>query len=149
MRGSSGYGKTFLNLDDGVKREGAVKDIGALLDWIKTQPNLDTERVLVQGESYGGYLALSVAVSYSDRIRGAVSDSGMTNLATFIERTEGWRRDVQRPEFGDERDPKVRAFMKRTSPLNNVDKIKKPLLIIQGKNDPRVPVSEAFASHPM
>jgi len=145
MRGSSGYGKTFLNLDDGVKREGAVKDIGALLDWIKTQPDLDAERVLVQGESYGGYLALSVAVSYSDRIRGAISDSGMTNLATFIERTEGWRRDVQRPEFGDERDPKIRAFMERSAPLNNVDKIKKPLLIIQGRNDPRVPVSEAEA----
>lgn len=145
MRGSSGYGKTFLNLDDGVKREGAVKDIGALLDWIKTQPDLDAERVLVQGESYGGYLALSVAVSYSDRIRGVISDSGMTNLATFIERTEGWRRDVLRPEYGDERDPMIRAFMERTAPLNNVDKIKKPLLIIQGKNDPRVPVSEAEA----
>jgi dipeptidyl aminopeptidase/acylaminoacyl peptidase len=145
MRGSSGYGKTFLNLDDGLKREGAVKDIGVLLDWIKTQPDLDAERVLVQGESYGGYLALSVAVSYSDRIRGAISDSGMTNLATFLERTEGWRRDVRRTEYGDERDPKIRAFMDRTAPLNNIDKIKKPLLIIQGKNDPRVPVSEAEA----
>ncbi len=145
VRGSSGYGKTFLNLDDGVKREGAVKDIGALLDWIKTQSDLDAERVLVQGGSYGGYLALSVAVNYSNRIRGAISDSGMTNLATFIERTEGWRRDVQRPEFGDERDSKIRTFMERTAPLNNADKIKKPLLIIQGKNDPRVPVSEAEA----
>jgi dipeptidyl aminopeptidase/acylaminoacyl peptidase len=145
MRGSSGYGKKFLNLDDGLKREDAVKDIGALLDWIKTQPDLDAERVLVQGESYGGYLALSVAVNYSEHIRGAISDSGMTNLATFIERTEGWRRDVQRPEFGDERDPKVRVFMESTAPLNNVDRIKKPLLIIQGKNDPRVPASEAEA----
>lgn len=145
MRGSTGYGKTFLDLDNGVKREDAVKDIGALLDWIKTQPDLDAERVLVFGESYGGYLALGVVVNYGDRIRGAVSDSGMTNLATFIERTEGWRRDVQRPEFGDERDPKIRAFMERTAPLNNVQKIKKPLLIIQGKNDPRVPASEAEA----
>jgi dipeptidyl aminopeptidase/acylaminoacyl peptidase len=145
VRGSSGYGKAFLDLDDGVKREGAVKDIGALLDWIKTQPDLDADRVLVQGGSYGGYLALSVAMNYGDRIRGAISDSGMTNLATFIERTEGWRRDVQRPEFGDERDPKIRAFMEQTAPLNNAHKIKKPLLIIQGKNDPRVPASEAEA----
>jgi len=145
VRGSTGYGKTFLNLDDGVKREDAVKDIGALLDWIKTQPDLDADRVLIYGASYGGYLALAAAVNYSDRIRGAISDSGMTNLATFIERTEGWRRDVQRPEFGDERDPKVRAFMERTAPLNNVQKIKKPLFIIQGKNDPRVPVTGAEA----
>jgi dipeptidyl aminopeptidase/acylaminoacyl peptidase len=105
VRGSTGYGKTFLNLDEGVKREDAVKDIGALLDWVKMQPDLDAERVLVYGGSYGGYLALAAAVNYGDRIRGAISDSGMTNLASFIERTEGWRRDVQRPEFGDERDP--------------------------------------------
>lgn len=145
VRGSTGYGKTFLNLDDGVKREDAAKDIGALLDWIKTQPDLDAERVLVYGGSYGGYLALATAVNYSDRIRGAISDSGMTNLASFIERTEGWRRDVQRPEFGDERDPKIRAFMERTAPLNNIQKIRKPLLVLQGKNDPRVPASEADA----
>jgi dipeptidyl aminopeptidase/acylaminoacyl peptidase len=145
MRGSSGYGKTFLNLDDGMKRKDVVKDIGALLDWIKKQPDLDAERVLVYGESYGGYLALSVGVNYSDRIRGIISDSGPSNLATFIERTEGWRRDVQRPEFGDERDPKIRAFMEQTAPLNNAQKIRKPLLIIQGKNDPRIPVSQAEA----
>ncbi len=145
VRGSSGYGKTFLNLDDGLKREDATKDIGALLDWIKTQPDLDPERVMVYGSSHGGYVALSVAVNYGDRIRGVISDSGQSNLATFIERTEGWRRDVQRPEFGDERDPKIRAFMERTAPLNNAQKIKKPLLILQGKNDPRVPVTEAEA----
>jgi dipeptidyl aminopeptidase/acylaminoacyl peptidase len=145
VRGSTGYGKTFLNLDDGVKREDAVKDIGALLDWIKTQPDLDAERVLIYGASYGGYLALGAAVNYGERIRGVISDSGMTNLATFIERTEGWRRDVQRPEFGDERAPKIRAFMERTAPLNNAQKIKTPLFIIQGKNDPRVPASEAEA----
>ncbi len=145
VRGSTGYGKTFLNLDDSAKREDAVKDIGTLLDWIKTQPDLDADHVLIYGASYGGYLALAAAVNYGDRIRGAISDSGMTNLATFIERTEGWRRDVQRPEFGDERDPKIRAFMERTAPLNNVQKIKTPLFIIQGKNDPRVPVSEAEA----
>lgn len=126
MRGSSGYGKAFLDLDNGEKRDGAVKDIGALLDWIKTQPDLDAERVVVQGESYGGYLALAVAENYSDRISGTISDSGMTNLATFIENTEGWRRDVQRPEFGDERDPNIRAFMDRTAPVNNADYIKKP-----------------------
>ncbi len=145
VRGSSGYGKTFLNLDDGVKREDAVRDVGALLDWIGTQPNLDARRVLIYGGSYGGYLALRAAVNYGDRLRGVISDSGMTNLASFVERTEGWRRELQRPEFGDERDPKIRAFMERTAPLNNVQKIKTPLFLIQGRNDPRVPASDVDA----
>ncbi len=143
VRGSSGYGQTFLSLDNGVRREDAVKDIGALLDWIKTQPDLDADRVLVEGASYGGYLALSTAHVYSDRIRAVISDSGISNLASFVERTEGWRRDLQRAEFGDERDPKIKEFMERIAPLNNAHKIKKPLLIIQGQNDPRVPVAEA------
>ncbi len=142
VRGSTGYGKRFASLDNGVHREDAVKDVGALLDWIKTQPDLDADRVLVEGASYGGYLALSTACSYSDRIRGAISDSGISDLASFVEHTEGWRRDLQRAEFGDERDPKIREFMKSTAPLNNAEKIKKPLLIIQGQNDPRVPVGD-------
>lgn len=143
VRGSSGYGKSFLTLDNGVLREDAVKDIGALLDWIKDQPGLDADRVLVEGVSYGGYLALSTAYAYGDRIRGVISESGITNLANFVQNTEGWRRDLQRAEFGDERDPKIRAFMERTAPLNNAQKIKKPLLIIHGQNDPRVPVADA------
>jgi dipeptidyl aminopeptidase/acylaminoacyl peptidase len=142
-RGSSGYGKAFLRLDNGLQREGAVKDIGALLDWIKTQPDLDTDRVLVEGTSYGGYLALATAFTYADRIRAVISDSGISNLASFVERTEGWRREIQRAEFGDERDAKTREFMERTAPLTNAQKMKKPLLIVQGQNDPRVPVSEA------
>lgn len=143
VRGSSGYGKAFLSLDNGVRRDDAVKDIGALLDWIKTQPDLDAERVLIEGVSYGGYLALSTACAYGDRIRATISESGIANLASFVEHTEGWRRDLQRAEFGDERDPKFREFMERTAPLNNAQKIKKPLLIIQGQNDPRVPAGDA------
>jgi len=145
VRGSSGFGKAFLKLDDGVRREDVVKDIGALLDWIKTQPDLDADRVMLQGQSYGGYLALASAVQYGNRIRGVISEYGVSNLASFVANTEGWRRDVQRAEYGDERDPKIRAFMEKTAPLNNVQKIKKPLLIIHGKNDPRHPASEAEA----
>ena len=145
VRGSSGYGKAFLALDNGTRREDAIKDIGSLLDWIKTQPDLDADRVLVEGASYGGYLALSTAYAYSDRIRGAISESGITNLASFVANTEGWRRELQRSEFGDERDPKVKEFLARIAPLNNAQKIKKPLLIIHGENDPRVPVAEAAA----
>lgn len=143
IRGSSGYGKTFLNLDNGVNREDAIKDIGALLEWIKSQPYLDAERVMVTGASYGGFIALSVATSYSDRIRAAQSVVGPSNLVSFLENTEGWRRDVRRAEYGDERDPKVRGFLERIAPLNNAQKISKPLFIVQGQNDPRVKTSEA------
>lgn len=142
VRGSSGYGKSFLNSDNGIRRADAVRDVGALLDWIKTQPELDADRVLVKGSSYGGYVALSAAYAYSDRISAVISESGISNLVTFVANTEGWRRDLQRAEFGDERDPKLREFMDRTAPLNNAQKIKKPLLIIHGQNDPRVPVAD-------
>jgi dipeptidyl aminopeptidase/acylaminoacyl peptidase len=110
---------------------------------IKGQADLDADRVLVEGASYGGYLALSVAINYSERIRAVLSDSGISNLATFNENTAGWRRDLQRQEFGDERDPKTREFLERAAPVNNASNIKKPLFLIQGKNDPRVPYTQA------
>ena len=143
VRGSSGYGKTFLQLDNGFKREDAYKDIKALLDWIGTRPDLDAGRVMVTGGSYGGHMTLAVATFYSDRIRCAVDVVGISNLATFLQNTESYRRDLRRVEYGDERDPKMRAFMERIAPVNNAAKITKPLFIIQGRNDPRVPLSEA------
>lgn len=143
VRGSSGYGKTFLKLDNGYQREDSVKDIGALLDWIATQPELDADRILVTGGSYGGYMSLAVATHYSDRIRAAINIVGISNFVTFLERTESYRRDLRRVEYGDERDPKMREFLLRISPLNNAEKIRKPLFVIHGKNDPRVPLNEA------
>jgi len=143
VRGSTGYGKTFLKLDNGYLREDSVKDIGALLDWIKTQPDLDADRVLVTGGSYGGYMSLAVATNYSDRIRAAINIVGISNFVTFLERTESYRRDLRRVEYGDERDPKMREFLIKISPLTNADRIKKPLFVIHGQNDPRVPVAEA------
>jgi dipeptidyl aminopeptidase/acylaminoacyl peptidase len=143
VRGSTGYGKTFLTLDNGFKREDSVKDIGALLDWIATQPNLDKDRILVTGGSYGGYMSLAVSTNYSDRIRAAINIVGISNFVTFLERTEGYRRDLRRVEYGDERDPKMREFLLRISPLNNAQKNKKPLFVVHGKNDPRVPLNEA------
>ncbi len=142
-RGSSGYGKTFLQLDDGYKREDARKDMGALLDWIKTEPRLDASRVLVSGESYGGYLALTVAVNYGDRIRAAYSVSGISNLATYLEHSDAQVKELQRVEFGDERDPKMRAFLERIAPTNNTQKIKVPLLIVHGLTDSLVPPNES------
>ncbi len=143
VRGSSGYGKTFLKLDNGYQREDSVKDIGALLDWIATQPNLDKDRILVTGGSYGGYMSLAVATKYSDKIRAAIDIVGISNFVTFLEKTEGYRRDLRRVEYGDERDPKMREFLLKISPVNNATSIKKPLFVIHGKNDPRVPLNEA------
>ncbi len=142
VRGSNGYGKTFLALDNGFKREDSYKDIGALLDWIKTRPDLDGDRIMVTGGSYGGHMTLAVATYYPDKIRCAVDVVGMSSLVTFLEHTEAYRRDLRRVEYGDERDPKMREFMERTAPLNNVQKITHPLFIVAGKNDPRVPVGE-------
>ena len=143
VRGSSGFGKTFLKLDNGYKREDSVKDIGALLDWIKAQPDLDAERVMVMGGSYGGYMTLACAVHFADRIASAISTVGISNFVTFLQRTETYRRDLRRAEYGDERDPKMREFLEKISPLSNVDRITKPLFVVQGLNDPRVPYTEA------
>ena len=143
VRGSNGYGKTYLGLDNGFKREDSVKDIGALLDWIATQPDLDANRMAVYGGSYGGYMVLASAVHYSDRLKAAVDIVGISNFVTFLENTQDYRRDLRRAEYGDERDPAMRAHLQNISPLNNVDKMRVPLFVVQGQNDPRVPVTEA------
>ncbi len=143
VRGSSGYGKTFLSLDNGRLREESVKDMGTAIDWMATHPRLDARRVVVGGGSYGGYMALAASVRLADRIAGAASTVGISNFVTFLERTESYRRDLRRVEYGDERDPAMRAFLESISPLNLTDGITKPLLVAQGKNDPRVPWTES------
>jgi len=143
VRGSTGYGKTFSLLDNGFKREDTYKDINALFDWIGTRPDLDAGRIAVTGGSYGGHMTLAVSTFYSDRIRCSVDIVGMSNLVTFLEHTEAYRRDLRRVEYGDEREPKMREFLEKIAPMNNIEKIKKPMFVIAGKNDPRVPVSES------
>jgi dipeptidyl aminopeptidase/acylaminoacyl peptidase len=143
VRGSSGAGKTFLAADNGFRREDSVKDIGALLDWIPSQADLDPKRVMVSGGSYGGYMSLAVATKYSDRIRAAIDIVGISNFVSFLERTESYRRDLRRVEYGDERDPQMREFLQKISPTTNAAKIKVPLFVIHGQNDPRVPLNEA------
>jgi dipeptidyl aminopeptidase/acylaminoacyl peptidase len=143
VRGSSGFGKTFLKLDDGRKREDSVKDVGALLDWIAAQPDLDASKVMIMGGSYGGYMSLACSVHYAERIAGAISRVGISNFVTFLERTESYRREHRRAEYGDERDPAMRAFLESIAPLNHAAKITRPLLIAQGLNDPRVPHTES------
>ncbi|MEL6826943.1 MAG: prolyl oligopeptidase family serine peptidase [Pseudomonadota bacterium] len=143
VRGSSGYGKTYVSMDNGLKRKRSVEDIGALLDWIETQPNLDKDRVIVYGGSYGGYMVLASMIDYGDRLAGGVNIVGISDFKTFLENTKGYRRDLRRVEYGDERDPEIAAFFEEISPLNNAARIDKPIFIIQGYNDPRVPYTEA------
>lgn len=143
VRGSTGYGKTYVAMDNGMKREDSVKDIGALLDWIATQPDLDADRVMVTGGSYGGYMTLACATHFNERLRCSLDVVGISHFATFLKNTESYRRDLRRVEYGDERDPAMMSFFEQIAPLNNAHKITKPLFVVQGGNDPRVPLSEA------
>ncbi|HDT12573.1 MAG TPA: S9 family peptidase [Candidatus Marinimicrobia bacterium] len=143
VRGSAGYGKSYLLLDNGYLRENSVFDIGALLDWIKEQPELDENRVAVWGGSYGGYMVLASLTHYNDRLSAGVNNVGISNFVTFLKNTKSYRRDLRRAEYGDERDPEMNAFLESISPTNNAHKISTPLFIVQGLNDPRVPASEA------
>ena len=94
-------------------RDGTYKDIGALLDWIATRPDLDASRIMVQGGSYGGHMTLAVAYLYSDRIRCAIDVVGPSNFVTFLKNTSGYRRDLRRVEYGDQREPAIRAYLER------------------------------------
>ncbi len=145
VRGSTGYGRSYTRLDNGRLREDSVKDIGALLDWIAAQPDLDAGRVMVSGGSYGGYMSLASLVHYSDRLRCGYEAVGISNFITFLEHTQEYRRDLRRAEYGDERDPAMRTFLAGISPANHADRITRPLLVAQGANDPRVPLAESDA----
>jgi dipeptidyl aminopeptidase/acylaminoacyl peptidase len=142
VRGSDGYGKSFLALDNGQLREHSVRDIGALLDWVANQPQLDGKRVAVYGGSYGGYMVLASLIHYADRIRAGVDVVGISNFVTFLENTKEYRRDLRRVEYGDERDPAMREFLNKISPVTNATRIRSALFVAHGANDPRVPVDE-------
>ncbi|WP_083682161.1 alpha/beta fold hydrolase [Archangium sp. Cb G35] len=143
VRGSDGYGKSFRAMDDGVKREQSLADIGATLDYIASRAELDASRVGVYGGSYGGYMVLASAAYYPERFKAAVDVVGISSLPTFLQNTQAYRQELRRVEYGDERDPEVRKVQERISPLNSVERIKAALFVQQGANDPRVPQSEA------
>ena len=143
VRGSSGYGKSYLQLDNGFKREESVQDIGELLNWIAKQPNLDAKRVAVVGGSYGGYMVLASMTHFNDKLKCAVDIVGISNFVTFLTNTQDYRRDLRRVEYGDERDTEMNEFLQKISPTTNAHKITKPLFVVQGLNDPRVPYTEA------
>jgi dipeptidyl aminopeptidase/acylaminoacyl peptidase len=133
----------FVDADNGLRREGPVKDIGALLDWIAAQPGLDPARVMVTGISYGGYMTYAVATTYPDRIRCALAGAGISNLATDLDNTSEAGKDVRRGEYGDERDPAIRAFLEKIAPIAHASKLQQPLFIAHGQNDTRVPLAQA------
>jgi dipeptidyl aminopeptidase/acylaminoacyl peptidase len=143
VRGSSGYGKTFLKLDNGVLREDAVKDIGSLIVWLGLQPMFDRDHVVVMGSAYGGYMALAALAGYGDRLKGGIDEFGVSNFVSFLENTAPYRRELRRAEYGDERDPRMRAFLTQISPINKVALIRRPLLVVEGLNDPRVPPADS------
>ncbi|MFM6949481.1 MAG: prolyl oligopeptidase family serine peptidase [Novosphingobium sp.] len=144
VRGSTGYGKRFVGLDNGpFLRENSVKDIGAFLDRLQADPAIDAGRMAVQGGSYGGYMCYASAIRYGDRFKAADCIVAISNFVTFLENTQSYRRDLRRVEYGDERDPKQRAKLMEISPLTSVDKLSIPLMVVTGGNDPRVPKSEA------
>jgi dipeptidyl aminopeptidase/acylaminoacyl peptidase len=143
VRGSAGYGKSYLRLDNAERREDSVKDIGALLDWIAKQPDLDASRVAVAGGSYGGYMVLASLVHFGERLKAGVDYVGIANFVTFLERTSPYRQDLRRAEYGDERDPQMRAVFERINPTAGAGKIVSALMVAHGRNDPRVPFSEA------
>jgi dipeptidyl aminopeptidase/acylaminoacyl peptidase len=143
LRGASGYGKSYAALDGGRAREDAVKDIGALLVWLRAQGSFDADRVVVAGQSYGGYLALDALANFGDRLRGAIDFGGIGDFVAFVGDAPAYRQDERRREFGDERDPDTRAYLRRISPLTQAERISKPVLIVQGKNDPEVPEAQS------
>lgn len=143
VRGSSGFGPDFENLDNGTKREDSVKDIGAFLDWIKMDPQLDANRIGVQGASYGGYMVLATLFHYGNKVRCGSDYVGITDFVTFLRNTKLYRQANRRMEYGDERYPEMNKFLESISPLNHVSEIHDPVMISAGKSDPRVPVTES------
>jgi dipeptidyl aminopeptidase/acylaminoacyl peptidase len=144
VRGSTGYGKRFVSLDNGpFRREDSVRDMGAFLDALAMDPQLDAARFAVTGGSYGGYMCYASAIHFGDRLRAASCIVAISNFVTFLENTQGYRRDLRRVEYGDERDPKQRRQLEEISPLTRSSEIRMPLLVVTGANDPRVPASEA------
>src|SRR5690606_34038407 len=143
VRGSDGYGKSYLLLDNGRLREDSVRDIGGLLDWLAEQPELDQERVAVYGGSYGGYMVLASLVHSGERLRAGVRVVDISDFVTVLTNTRGYRQDLRRTEYGDERDPEMRAHLESISPLARASTIRSALFVAHGANDPRVPVSEA------
>lgn len=144
LRGSLGYGRTYAQLDDGARREDAIRDVGAVLEWLAADAAIDAERVGIHGASYGGYVVLASLAAYPDRLTAGCDVVGISSFVSFLENTRAYRRALRRREYGDESDEEMRAFLASISPLARADRIRAPLFVAHGANDPRVPVAEAL-----
>jgi dipeptidyl aminopeptidase/acylaminoacyl peptidase len=145
VRGSTGYGKRYEHLDDVHKRLDSVRDLVALHDWLDTVDRVDAGRAILYGGSYGGYMVLAGLAFHPERWAAGIETVGISSLVSFLENTAPWRRAVREREYGSlDRD---REFLLEVSPLTHVDRIRAPLVIIHGANDPRVPVGEARQIH--
>ncbi len=144
VRGSTGFGKRFVGLDNGAfKREDSVKDIGAFLDRLAGDAAIDPAKIAVTGGSYGGYMCYASAILYATRLKGALCVVAISNFVTFLENTQSYRRDLRRVEYGDERNAAERTKLLEISPMTRSKELRIPLMVVTGGNDPRVPASEA------
>lgn len=141
VRGSTGYGKEYCHLDDVERRMDAVADLEAAAGWLAARDDVRSNRIAVMGQSYGGFMTLAALTSYPDRWAAGVNVVGIADFVTFLERTGPWRRSRRAAEYGDlERDA---TLLRDISPLHKVDRIEAPLIVVHGRNDPRVPLYEA------
>ncbi len=143
LRGSSGYGRAYEIADNQLQRDDVIKDLGALIVWVGSQSSFDAKHVIVSGAGYGGFLALAALANYGDRLRGGVDLGGIGDFVTYAANGPASREAARRAEFGDERDPDTRAFLRRISPLTTADHIGKPVLVVHGRNDARVPITQS------
>ncbi len=144
VRGSTGFGKRFVALDNGpFRREDSVKDIGAFLSHLRKDSQINRRRIAVTGGSYGGYMTLASMLRYGNTLKAGLEVVGISNFVTFLENTQPYRRNLRRVEYGDERIPELRAKLEEISPLRRANEINIPLMVVTGANDPRVPASEA------
>jgi dipeptidyl aminopeptidase/acylaminoacyl peptidase len=145
VRGSTGYGRTYQHLDDVDKRLDSVADLAALHDWIATCDDLDEDRCALYGGSYGGYMVLSGLVHQPERWAAGVDVVGIANLVTFLQNTAAWRRAWREREYGSLTHD--RELLERLSPIAHVERLRAPLMVVHGRNDPRVPLGEAEQIH--
>ena len=143
LRGSPGYGKGYVAAGLGFQREDAVKDIGALLVWMRAQHDLDAQRVTVYGRGYGAALALAALDNFPDRVRGGVALNGISDFVEWLDTLNPDIQTERRAEYGDERDLSMRAVLRRLSPISNIARITRPLLVVQGKNDREIPLAQS------
>jgi dipeptidyl aminopeptidase/acylaminoacyl peptidase len=145
VRGSTGYGKRYEHLDDVRLRLDSVHDLGSLHDWLATRPRIDASRAVLYGRSYGGYMVLAGLAFQPERWAAGIECVGISNFVTFLENTAPWRRSVREPEYGSPESD--REFLVNASPITHVDRMRAPLFIQHGANDPRVPLEETEQIH--